>query len=350
MPARPQPATARFTPRDSPTASRFTSLQLTYSPERPLFAAAATPVESGNGDSAVVAVLTPFQRSGRIDYAALTDYLQMLASAGVGTILVNGTSAEFAGLTSDERRSVVEHCRSEWVGTVIAHVGSTAVADVRAAARHAEEPADAVAVVAPYFFAEAPESGVEQFFRQAMTGIELPWLVYNFPRHTGNPVRPAVVARLAGEFPQLVGIKDSGKDLAVARAYKTGCPRLSVLVGDDRAAARLAALGLDGVVTGAGGPVAELPVTITAAARAGDEASARSWQRVFDTYSDTRKAMGLSDIAFAKAAAATRLPGFPLRVRAPLTGVDEQQRTRIERFLRTQTLPAIDALRVDTPH
>ncbi|WP_280249206.1 dihydrodipicolinate synthase family protein [Nocardia abscessus] len=301
-------------------------------------------------DSAVVAVLTPFQRSGRIDFAALTDYLQLLASAGVGTILVNGTSGEFAGLTADERRSVVEHCRSEWAGTVIAHVGATAVEDVRAAARHAEEHADAVAVIAPYFFAAAPESGVEQFFRQAMTGIELPWLVYNFPRHTGNPVSPAVVARLAGEFPQLIGVKDSGKDLAVARAYKTGRPRLSVLVGDDRAAARLAELGLDGVVTGAGGPVAELPVTITAAATAGHESSVSGWQRVFDTYSDTRKAMELSDIAFAKAAAATRLPGFPLRVRAPLTGVDEQQRTRIERFLRSETLPAIDALRAGSRH
>ncbi|MGW4718192.1 dihydrodipicolinate synthase family protein [Nocardia sp. NPDC004260] len=299
-------------------------------------------------DSAVVAVLTPFQASGRIDIAALTDYLRLLASAGVGTILVNGTSGEFAGLTAGERRCVLEYCRSEWAGTVIAHVGATAVADVRAAARHAAEHADEVAVIAPYFFAEAPESGIEQFFRQAMTGIALPWLVYNFPRHTGNPVSPVVVARLAGEFPQLIGVKDSGKDLAITRAYKTGCPRLSVLVGDDRAAARLAELGLDGVVTGAGGPVAELPVAITAAARAGDEASASSWQRVFDTYSDTRKAMGLSDIAFAKAAAATRLPGFPLRVRAPLVGVDEQQRTRIERLLRSQTLPAIDALRADS--
>ncbi|MBF6340862.1 dihydrodipicolinate synthase family protein [Nocardia abscessus] len=94
-------------------------------------------------DSAVVAVLAPFQRSGRIDFAALTDYLELLASAGVGTILVNGTSGEFAGLTAGERRSVVEHCRGEWAGTVIAHAGAAVVEDVRAAARHAQEHADA---------------------------------------------------------------------------------------------------------------------------------------------------------------------------------------------------------------
>lgn len=296
-------------------------------------------------DSVIVAVVTPFQVSGAVDFAALTDYLELLAGAGVGTILLNGTSGEFASLTPDERRSVVEHCRSGWAGTLIAHVGATAVTDVRAAARHAQEYANGLAVIAPYFFADAPESGVEQFFRQAMAEVEVPWLMYNFPRHTGNPLTPATVARLAGEYPLLMGVKDSGKDLAIAQAYKTTCPRLSVFVGDDRAPARLGELGLDGVVTGAGGPVAELPVAITAASAAGDEASARRWQRVFDTYSDTRKAMGLSDIAFAKAATAARLPGFPLAVRAPLIAADARQCVGIGRLLRDETLPAIETLR-----
>ncbi len=291
-------------------------------------------------DSVIAAAVTPFQVSGAVDFAAFTDYLELLAGAGVGTILVNGTSGEFASLTAGERRSVVEHCRNGWAGTLIAHVGATAVADVRAAARHAQEFADGLAVIAPDFFADAPESGVEQFFGQAMADVEVPWLVYNFPRHTGNPVSPAVVARLAGEYPLLMGVKDSGKDLAIAQVYKSGCPRLSVFVGDDRAPARLGELGLDGVVTGAGGPVAELPVAITTASAAGDEKSASRWQHVFDTYSDTRKAMGLSDIAFAKAATAARLPGFPLAVRAPLIAADAQQRLGIGRLLHDEARPA----------
>jgi dihydrodipicolinate synthase/N-acetylneuraminate lyase len=53
--------------------------------------------------SPIVAILTPFQTDGRIDFAALGDYLDLLAAAGVRSILVNGTTAEFGSLTGTER-------------------------------------------------------------------------------------------------------------------------------------------------------------------------------------------------------------------------------------------------------
>ncbi|MFI9412495.1 dihydrodipicolinate synthase family protein [Nocardia gamkensis] len=292
----------------------------------------------------IVAVVTPFQASGAVDFGALSDYLKLLSDAGVGTILVNGTTGEFASLTFGERRAVIEHCRRVWTGTLIAHVGATAAAEAIEAARHAEEYADMLAVICPFFFAAAPEAGIEQFFEKVLAGSVKPWLLYNFPRHTGNPLGASMVARLAEKFPQLHGVKDSGKDLALARQYKVRCPRLSVYVGDDRIPARLDELGLDGVVTGAGGPVAELPVAITAAADRGESAGARSWQRVFDDYSDTRKAMALSDIGFAKAAVGARLPGFPPHVRAPLIAADEAQLHDIRQYMHAGALPAIEAI------
>ncbi|MFI9410158.1 dihydrodipicolinate synthase family protein [Nocardia gamkensis] len=294
--------------------------------------------------SVVVAVVTPFQSSGAVDFAALTDYLELVAGAGVGAILVNGTTGEFASLTFGERRAVIEHCRRTWTGTLIAHVGATAAAEVIEAARHGEEYADMLAVITPFFFAAAPEAGIEQFFRQVLAASEKPWLLYNFPRHTGNPLSASMVARLAAEFPQLLGVKDSGKDLTLTREYKVRCPRLSVFVGDDRIPARLNELGLDGVVTGAGGPVAELPLAITAAAARGEFDCVRCWQQVFDDYSDTRKAMALSDIAFVKTAIGARLPGFPPHVRAPLRAADEQQLQHIRRHMHASAMPAIQGL------
>lgn len=289
-------------------------------------------------------MVTPFQASGAVDSGALSDYLKLLSAAGVDTILVNGTTGEFASLTSGERRAVIEQCRRMWTGTLIAHVGATAAAEVIEAARHAEEYADMLAVISPFFFAAAPEAGIEQFFGQVLAGSVKPWLLYNFPRHTGNSLSASMVARVAEKFPQLLGVKDSGKNLALARQYKARCPRLSVYVGDDRVPARLNELGLDGVVTGAGGPVAELPVAITAAADRGELDCARSWQRLFDDYSDTRKAMALSDIGFAKAAVGARLPGFPPHVRAPLVAADEAQLHGIRRYMHAEAIPAIQAI------
>lgn len=269
-------------------------------------------------ESPIVAVPTPFHDGGGIDYAALGDYLDMVCAAGARTILVNGTTGEFFSLTLRERCRVLEFCRERWPGRLVAHVGSAAVGDVVELLAHANDIADVLAVIAPYFFAAPPEAGVEAFFGRVLGHARKPVLLYSFPRHTQTLLTPGVVARLATAFPLVCGVKDSGKDLCVSQGYKQRVPRLQVFVGDDRLGLRVRELGLDGGVTGAGGPVAELPVAIAAAVVNGEQRLAQRWQSLFDRYTDHRKAIPLSDIAFVKAAAAARLPGFPIGVRPPL--------------------------------
>ncbi|WP_067665859.1 dihydrodipicolinate synthase family protein [Nocardia miyunensis] len=285
-------------------------------------------------ESPVVALLMPFREGGAIDFAALGDYLDMVDAAGVRTVLVNGTTGEFSSLTLAERRGVLEFCRGRWRGRLIAHVGAPAVGDVVELIAHGNDLADALAVIAPYFFAAPTEAGVEAFFAQVLGSARKPVLLYSFPRHTQTVLSPEMVARLAAEFPLMCGVKDSGKDLTVSQGYKQQTPRLQVFLGDDRVGVRVRELRLDGVVTGAGGPVAELPVAIAAAVRAGDGQSAQQWQRLFDRYTDHRKTSGLSDIAFAKAATAARLPGFPAYVRPPLVAASGHRHPDITRTVR----------------
>ncbi|MBV7701576.1 dihydrodipicolinate synthase family protein [Nocardia nova] len=288
------------------------------------------------GEWPIVAALTPFRVDGAVDYGALGDYLDLLTAAGVPSVLVGGTTGEFASLTVHERKQVLQFCRGRWSRQLIAQVGASAVGDVTELVVHANDVADALAVIAPYFFAGPPEAGVEAFYARVLRFARKPLLLYNFPRHTQVALAPVLVERLAVRFPLVRGIKDSGKDFAVSREYKTRCPQLTVLLGDDRACARLGELGVDGVVTGAGGPVAELPVAIAAATRAGDSACARRSQAVFDRYTDRRKATPVSDIAFAKSALAARLPGFPTHVRPPLTAAPPELTADITAFLRNE--------------
>ncbi|MFI6218579.1 dihydrodipicolinate synthase family protein [Nocardia brasiliensis] len=299
--------------------------------------------------SPIVAASTPFQLDGRIDLPALGDYLDLLTAAGVRTVLVNGTTAEFASLSGAERQRVVEYCRGRWAGELIAHIGSPSIAEAMELAHHAAEHCDRLAAISPYFFADAPVAGIEQYFAQLLEATPHPVLLYNFPRHTQNPLGLELVSRLADRYPQVCGIKDSGKDLAVTREFKIRNPRLAVFAGNDRVGARLTELGIDGVVTGAGGPVAELPVAIAAASRAGLLDHAQAVQRGFDTYTDTRKSLPLSDIAFAKAAIAERLPGFPTHVRPPLIGATSKQSTLISAFMRDDMLDVISRARTTLP-
>ncbi|WP_280383864.1 dihydrodipicolinate synthase family protein [Nocardia wallacei] len=76
--------------------------------------------------SPIVALATPFRSDGSIDYAPLGEYLALLDHAGVTSVLVNGTTGEFASLTIQERRQITEFCRSAWPHRLIVHVGATA--------------------------------------------------------------------------------------------------------------------------------------------------------------------------------------------------------------------------------
>lgn len=54
-------------------------------------------------------------------------------------------------------------------------------------------------------------------------------------------------------------MKDAGKDRGITRQFKAARPGMQVFIGDDRAGAHLPEIGADGLVTGGGSPVVELP-------------------------------------------------------------------------------------------
>lgn len=289
--------------------------------------------------SPIVAVVTPFDAQGAVDEGALRGYLAFLSAAGVRTIFVNGTTGEFFTMTVPERRAVLEVCREHWSGQVIAHIGAAVVGDALDLLAHARSHADYVTAIAPYYFASPPEEGVRAYFRQLLVRSDLPLLLYNFPRHTQTAITPSVVSQLAAEFPLLRGVKDSGKDRDVTRGFKAARPDMQVFVGDDRAAAHLAEIGADGIVTGGGGPVVELPLRIADAVQGGDLEHARQLQVGFDRWTDARHASPLTEIAFTKAALAARLPGFPPHVRPPLVTATDSQCEEARSLLRRQMMP-----------
>jgi 4-hydroxy-tetrahydrodipicolinate synthase len=246
-----------------------------------------------------------------VDKGALRGYLALLSAAGVKAIFVNGTTGEFFTMTARERGVVLEVCREHWPGELIAHVGSAAIGDALNLLDQARPHADYLAAISPYFFASPPQEGLCAYFRQLLPHSDLPLLLYNLPRHTQTALTPSIVSQLAAEFPRLAGVKDTGKDRRVTRGFKAARPDMQVFVGDDRAGAHLPDLGVDGLVTGGGGPVVELPLRIADAVRGGDRERAHQLQADFDQWTDARHASPLTEIAFTKAALAARLPGFP---------------------------------------
>jgi dihydrodipicolinate synthase/N-acetylneuraminate lyase len=129
----------------------------------------------------IVALLTPFDATGEIEWQAFKTYLSALFSWGVRTVIANGTTGEFPSLTLNERQKVIEFVRENFQGTIINNVSATSVIDVRDLIAGTQGCADAILLLPPYYYAACRDNGLCRFFVSALSGTSLPVMLYNFP-------------------------------------------------------------------------------------------------------------------------------------------------------------------------
>ena len=144
------------------------------------------------------ALLTAFDADGALDTRATAALATDLIDRGVHGLVVNGSTGEFASLSTEERRLNLETVIAA-VGDrtqVTAQVGAMTTADATASTEHALK-AGAVAgmLVCPYYEA-IDEREVEDYFR-TVAEVGLPLMIYNNPSATGWSMRPEFIAKLA---------------------------------------------------------------------------------------------------------------------------------------------------------
>jgi 4-hydroxy-tetrahydrodipicolinate synthase len=248
----------------------------------------------------VVPVPVPFAENGAVDFGAFLAHLDWLAECGVRNLLVNGTTGEFFSLTPTEQLQLLQVARENWDGVVIAHTGSPGLFQCLETARAAEgEGADFIAALPPFYFAGAPAAGLVEWFTALAESTALPLILYNFPKHTGNPLTPEILAQVPH-----YGMKDSSADLSLIPAT----PRY--FVGGDRKISAAYAAGAKGFVS-ASSNADPLPYV-----RIETEQSAENQAAVDKVYAQLS---GPFAIARIKQALAEILPGYPTHVRPPLT-------------------------------
>ncbi len=247
----------------------------------------------------VVPIATPFAESGAVDFGAFLAHLDWLAECGVRNLLVNGTTGEFFSLTPSEQLRVLEVARENWDGMIIAHTGSPALSLCVEAAHAAEEiGADFLASLPPFYFADAPSDGLVRWFNELAESTELPLILYNFPKHTGNPLTPEILKQIPH-----YGMKDSSADLSLVPAT----PRY--FVGGDLKISAAYSAGAKGFVS-ASANIDPLPYL-----RIEKEQTPKNQAAVDAVNARTN---GPSAIARIKQALAEIIPGYPPHVRPPL--------------------------------
>ena len=276
----------------------------------------------------IVALLTPFDASGEIEWQAFRTYLSALFSWGVCTVIANGTTGEFPSMTLNERQKIVEFVRQNFQGTIINNVSATCVSDVRDLIAGTQDCADAVLLLPPYYYSACRNDGLCRFFVSTLSGTSLPAMLYNFPQHTGNRLNADLVAMLLDKGIAVQGIKDSSGDTDNAMVYKLNFPKVKIFLGNDTKVLEVLQKGLSGSVTGGANPLPELLIAMqTDFQLSGDKA--HSLQRCLDVWNEFREASGYFEIPLVKVAMGARIADFPLHVRAPFTPVPAEEIDRI---------------------
>jgi 2-dehydro-3-deoxy-D-pentonate aldolase len=122
-----------------------------------------------------------------------------------------GSTGEFSHLTNEERRRLAEELAKIVAGRVplLIGVGASGTKEAVELARHAEGVgADGLLSVSPYFW-KVGEEALFTHFATVAESVDIPVLVYNLPMLTGIDLSSGLLARIAAECPNVVGLKDT---------------------------------------------------------------------------------------------------------------------------------------------
>ena len=199
----------------------------------------------------IVALITPMDKHGKIDFDALQRLVDFHLSAGTNGIVVAGTTGESATLSSDEFRQLLSHVVRQ-VDSSIPVLAGTGSADTARAIVHtqiaAELGADGALVVTPYYN-RPMQSGLLAHYHALADASSIPLVIYNVPSRTAVDILPETVAELA-QRDEIVAIKEAVPDMARIKALISLCGQsLTVLSGDDASFLDAMRHGAQGVVS-----------------------------------------------------------------------------------------------------
>lgn len=275
---------------------------------------------------------TVYESDGTLDPTATAAHAQFVADRGAHAVFPLGTNGEFALLSAEERRRVVEHVASAVDVPVIAGVGEPGTRETIARTKAAAEAgADGLVVVTPSYY-PVDADGMVTHYRRVTEAVDLPVYVYHIPSKTGNSVALDTLDRIAA-LDGIAGCKDSSKDVPWLGQATDRNPELTFLAGSDSLVFAGMSVGCSGVVSAVANAFPELVVETYEAFAAGDRETARRLQsRIFAVRDALKRGPYMAGV---KAALSLRdTPFDPGGLRDPLREMADDERAELAATLR----------------
>lgn len=199
-----------------------------------------------------VAMVTPFDATGKVDLNGLERLTEHLIKGGVEYLVVMGTTGESVTLSRKEKYQVLDSVLATNKGRlpVVLGVGGNNTAEVcNQLEKLNAQGLTAILSVSPAYNKPA-QDGIYAHFKAVSEASPLPIILYNVPARTASNMEAETTLRLAQDFENIIAIKEASGSLdQCMRIIKHKPEDFLVISGDDNFSLPLIACGANGVIS-----------------------------------------------------------------------------------------------------
>ncbi len=197
-----------------------------------------------------VALVTPMNEKGEIDYKALRRLLTYTAKA-VDYFVVMGTTGESATLSKEEKKLVLDFVKNNNSKNlpIVYGIGGNNTQSVLEEIKSTDlSGVDAILSVGPYYNKPSQE-GIYQHFKSIAKASPVPVILYNVPGRTASNITAETTLRLA-KLKNIIGVKEASGNLEQCmRIVKEKPVDFMLISGDDMMTLSIYAIGGVGVIS-----------------------------------------------------------------------------------------------------
>ena len=199
-----------------------------------------------------VALVTPFNTDGSVDYNGLKNLINYLVDGGIDYLVSLGTTGETATMTKDEKKKVwaytaeINNNRLPLVAGIGGNNTFSVAEDIKSfdAAGYS-----AILSVSPYYNKPTQE-GIYQHYKYLAEISPLDLILYNVPGRTGSNMSPETTCRLAHDFKNIIATKEASGSFDQFNQIMRDKPADFLLIsGDDPVTLPMIALGAAGIIS-----------------------------------------------------------------------------------------------------
>lgn len=225
-----------------------------------------------------VAMVTPFQENGSIDYDGLERLVKHLHK-GADFLVVMGTTGEAVTLSQKEQFEILDFIQEINAGKlpVVYGIGGNNTAEVAGQMRDFDRKGVKAFLSASPAYNKPTQEGIYHHYKALDEASNLPIILYNVPGRTASNVLPATVKRIAENCRKVVAIKEAAGSIEQVMELARILPEdFLLLSGDDAISMPHMACGGHGVISVVGNAYPALFGSVISDCAKGDFEKARN--------------------------------------------------------------------------